>query len=171
MRARKLCKRLAAFLDGGEGRGPVDMRLTHSEQVEVRPVKDHQSHCGPFVERVPARVNGACSSARKPVDRHAHQRRQYRQQHDKLPIRKTPRTTDYAAASPAIMRTLSAWFRLMPRVSGAVRIITSDSKFHTTHRATTPHGEPVKLTIHTARAGIGAPAIRLAPVYASAEPE
>src|SRR6059058_5649135 len=98
------------------------MRLTHSKQVEVRPVQDHQSHGGPFVERVPARLSrrvlvspqtgwpalltGAANAGR---------------QHDKLLMRETPH--GYAAVSPAIMRTLSAWFRSMPRVSGAVRII------------------------------------------------
>src|SRR5437764_15079126 len=102
---------------------------------------------------------GACSSARKPVGRHAHQCCEYRQQRDKLLMREAPH--DYAAASPAIIRTLSAWFRSMPRVSGAVRIIASDTTCHPTQRATTPQGEPVKLTIHTARAGIGPPAIRL----------
>jgi hypothetical protein len=30
------------------------MRLTHAKQIEVRSVQDHQSHCGPFVELVPA---------------------------------------------------------------------------------------------------------------------
>src|ERR1700730_12594094 len=100
MRAGKPCKLLAAFLDGGERRGPVDMRLTHSKQVEVRPVQDHRSHGGPFVERVPARVSRRVRvspqtswPARSPVSR------EYR-----LLMRETPH--DYAAVSPAIMRTL-----------------------------------------------------------------
>src|SRR4051794_15728793 len=75
------------------------------------------------------------------------------------------------AAWPTIMRTVSTRFMSMPRVSGAVRIMASDSRFHATQRATTPQGDPAaRLTSHTARTGIGPPAIRFAPVYASADP-
>src|SRR5262245_58188175 len=48
LRAREPCKFLAACLDRSKGGGPVDVRLAHAEEVEVRPVQDHQSHCGPF---------------------------------------------------------------------------------------------------------------------------
>ena len=60
----------------------------------------------------------------------------------------------------------------MPRVSGAVTIAISERTLNATQTAMTPHGEPSQIdSSHTASTGIGLPATRLAPVYASAEPE
>src|SRR5439155_18078855 len=56
-RAGKLCKVLAARLDRSERGGPVDMRLAHAEEVEIRPVEDHQSHRRRFLENHCARYH------------------------------------------------------------------------------------------------------------------
>src|SRR5262245_33966717 len=51
LRAREPCKFLAACLDRSKGGGPIDVRLAHAEEVEVRPVQDHQSHLWSFPQR------------------------------------------------------------------------------------------------------------------------
>src|SRR5262249_42165633 len=57
LRACQFGELLAARFDRSERGGTVDVRLAHAEEVEIRPVQNHQTHCDPSSKADPGRYH------------------------------------------------------------------------------------------------------------------